>query len=93
MSAQKCMLCFSDGAVAEYDGSKQLTEIECSNSACGDYVITNAAALAIEDYPRDKQIELSRAAKEAALFGLILELEIGNRREVTAIAVTRRSRR
>ena len=93
MSTQKCLLCASDGATAEYDESRRLTEIECRNSACGDYIITEDAAARIQDYSTDQHLRFSRAAKEAALQGLILELDVGNLHEVSALAVTPRSRR
>lgn len=93
MPVQKCLLCFSEGAAAEYDELNRATEFECRNSACGDYILTEAAAVKIQDYSQDQHLELSRAAKAAALQGLILELEIGAGHELTVLAVTPRSRR
>jgi hypothetical protein len=93
MSTQKCLLCASDGATAEYDAVRGITEIECQNSACGDYIITEDAAARIQEYSTDQHLQLSRAAKEAVLQGLILELEVGRLHEVSALAVTPRSRR
>ena len=93
MSTQKCLLCASEGATAEYDESRRITEIECRNSACGDYIITEDAATRIRNNTIDQHKQLSRAAKEAVLQGLILELEVSKLHEVSALAVTPRSRR
>jgi hypothetical protein len=93
MPTQKCLLCSSDGAAAEFDEVRGIMEIECRNSACGDYIITEEAATRIQGYSADEHLQLSHAAKEAVLQGLILELEIGDQHEITALAVTPRSRR
>jgi hypothetical protein len=93
MPADKCLLCFSDAAAVEFDGQNRLMEFECCNSACGDYIVSQAAASRIRACSCAEHLELSRAAKEAALQGLILELEVTNHAELTALAVTPRSRR
>lgn len=93
MSTQTCPLCSSEGAATEYDALKGITEVECRNSACGDYIITEAAAAKIRSCSHDEHLQLSRAAKEAVMHGLILELELGSAEELSALAVTPRSRR
>ena len=88
-----CYLCHAPGAVAEYDESRRAIEVECRSSDCGDYVITQAAAGRIKATTPAEQLRLSRAAKDAAQCGLILELEVDERQGLTALAVTPRSRR